>query len=268
MIRKIQGRLALAFVCLCFISAIAIAQDFQRSYRVGSGGSVSVHNVSGDVIVKGYEGDTVTVTGYKEGRDRDLVQIEDNGGDGRVDVRVRYPQNCNCEASVRFEVRVPRSLNLNYDAFSSVSGDVEVNGATGSLTAKSVSGSVRVENVSGTIKANSVSGEVNVKQAAGEVNAKSTSGSVDVEVVSLANNSSNQRMEFASVSGNVNVRMPSSLGAEVEMSTMSGDLETEFPLQIRERQYGPGRSAQGRVGDGSRGLKLSSVSGNVRLKRM
>jgi hypothetical protein len=268
MIEKIQSRLVLAVVCLSLLSTLVLAQDFQRSYRVGAGSRVSVRNVSGDVIVKGYEGDTVTVVGDKEGRDRDLVQIEDNSSDSRVDVRVRYPERCNCDASVRFEVRVPRSLSLDYDSFSSVSGNVEVSGATGSLTAKSVSGSVRVENVSGTIKANSVSGEVHVKQAAGAVSAKSTSGAVDVEIVRLGGEASAQRMEFASVSGNVNVRMPADLGAEIEMSTLSGSLETEFPIQIQERQHGPGHSARGRVGDGSRGLKISSVSGNVKLRRM
>lgn len=268
MIGKIRPRLALVVVCLSVASMFAFAQDFQRSYRVGAGSRVSVRNVSGDVIVKGYEGDTVTALGYKEGRDRDLLQVEDNSSDGRVDVSVRYPERCNCNASIRFEVRVPRSLTLNYDAFSSVSGNVEVSGATGSLAAKSVSGNVRVEDVSGTIKANSVSGEVHVKQAAGAVSAKSTSGSIDVEVARLGGEASAQKMEFASVSGDVNVRMPATLGAEIEMSTMSGGLETEFPLEIQERQHGPGRSARGRVGDGARGLKISSVSGDVKLRRM
>jgi hypothetical protein len=268
MIGRIQPRLALAALCLSVVSTLALAQDFQRSYRVGAGGRVSVRNVSGDVIVKGYEGDTVTVLGYKEGRDRDLLQVEDLSGEGRVDVRVRYPERCNCDASVRFEVRVPRSLSLEYDAFSSVSGDVAVDGATGSITAKSVSGGVRVENVSGRVEAKSVSGGVEVRQAAGTVSAKSTSGGVDVEVVQLPAEGGAQRMEFASVSGNVNVRLPSNLGAEVEMSTLSGALETEFPIQIEKREHGPGRSARGRVGDGARGLKLSSVSGDVRLRRM
>lgn len=268
MIGRIQPRLALAALCLSVVSTLALAQDFQRSYRVGAGSRVNVRNVSGDVIVKGYGGDTVTVIGYKEGRDRDLVQIEDSSGEGRVDVRVRYPERCNCDASVRFEVRVPRSLALNYDAFSSVSGGVEVSGATGSITAKSVSGGVRVEDVSGEVRANSVSGEVVVRQASGTVSAKSTSGSVEVEVVRLPAEAGAERMEFASVSGDVSVRLPANLGAEVEMSTMSGSLETEFPVEIEKKQYGPGRSARGRVGDGSRSLKLSSVSGDVRLRRM
>jgi DUF4097 and DUF4098 domain-containing protein YvlB len=252
--------------CLSLISAAVLAQDFQKSYRLAQGSRVSIKNISGDVIVKGYDGEAVVVMGYKEGRDRDQVSVEDLSDGSRVEVKVRYPERCNCNASVRFEVKVPRMINLDYDAFSSVSGNVEVSEAMGTIRAKSVSGDVNVKEVAGTIQANSVSGDVAVEQASGAVSAKSTSGNVRVDLQRLEGSNAN-RMEFGSVSGNVEVKMPGSVGAEVEMSTMSGHLETDFPITIEKREYGPGRSARGRVGDGSRALKLSSVSGNVYLRR-
>jgi hypothetical protein len=259
-------RLAFVGLCLSLVSVAVLAQDFQKSYRLAQGGRVSVKNISGDVIVKGYDGEAIVVSGYKEGRDRDLVSVEDLSDGSRVEVRVRYPERCNCNASVRFEVKVPRMINLDYDAFSSVSGNVEVSEAMGTIRAKSVSGDVNVKEVAGTVQANSVSGEVTVEQASGAVTAKSTSGNVRVDLQRLEGANAN-RMEFGSVSGNVEVRLPGSLGAEVEMSTMSGHLETDFPITIEKREFGPGRSARGRVGDGSRTLRLSSVSGNVYLRR-
>lgn len=253
-------------LCLSLVTVAALAQDFQKSYRLAQGSRVSIKNVSGDVIVKGYDGEAIVVTGYKEGRDRDLISVEDLSDGSRVDVKVRYPEQCNCNASVRFEVKVPRMINLDYDAFSSVSGDVEVSEAMGTIRAKSVSGNVNVKEVAGTVHANSVSGEVIVEQASGAVTAKSTSGNVRVDLLRLEGAATN-RMEFGSVSGNVEVKMPGSLGANVEMSTMSGHLETDFPITIEKREFGPGRSARGQVGDGARALKLSSVSGNVTLRR-
>lgn len=259
-------RVAFVVVCLSLVSAAAFAQDFQKSYRLAQGSRVSVKNVSGDVIVRGYDGEAIVVMGYKEGRDRDQISIEDNSDGGRVDVKVHYPERCNCNASVRFEVKVPRMISLDYDAFSSVSGNVEVSEAVGTLRAKSVSGNVSVREVSGTITASSVSGDVTVGEASGAVSAKSTSGSVKVDLLRLEGSNAN-RLEFGSVSGNVEVKLPGSLGAEVEMSTLSGHLETDFPITIEKREFGPGRSARGRVGDGARMLKLSSVSGNVLLRR-
>ncbi|HSF24843.1 MAG TPA: DUF4097 family beta strand repeat-containing protein [Blastocatellia bacterium] len=237
-------RVALSSLAILAAATIVSAQDFQKSYRVGTGADVRVSTVSGDVKVTGYNGDAIIVTGYKEGRDADMVEIEDRSGGNTVDVRVRYPRECRCDASVRFEVQVPRSTRYNFDSFSSVSGGVEVRSVTGKLRASSVSGTVRVEDVEGIVNASSVSGNV-------EVDINRLEGPED--------------MKFSSVSGNVNVRIPSNLDAEIEMSTLSGGLRTDFPIEVREEKYGPGRSARGRVGEGSRRLKMSSVSGSITL---
>ncbi len=251
---------------LCFLLAVtSFAQDFQRNYRISAGGTVNIRNVSGDVRVTGYNGDSIIVTGIKEGRDRDQVTVEDLSSGNNVDVRVRYPENCNCNASVKFEVKVPSEMSFRYDALSSVSGNVDIDNINGTIKAKSVSGNVVVRSAAGTVSATSVSGNVVVGDVNGTATAKSTSGNVEVAIRSLEGAES---MDFASVSGNVQVKLPANLDADVKMSTMSGDLKTDFPLTIEEPKNGPGRRASGRVGGGSRGLKVSSVSGNVSLLRM
>lgn len=143
-------------------------------------------------------------------------------------------------------MKVPRG-NYKFDAISSVSGDVEVTGVSGDLRAKSVSGNVHV-------------GENN-----GTVSGKSTSGNVEVEIIRLIGAGD---MEFASVSGNVRVKLPANLDADVRMSTLSGGLKTNFLLNIEEPERAPGRRATGRIGSGSRSLKLSTTSGSVSLLRM
>src|SRR5215471_15009388 len=216
--KQFQIRLAIfsALVCL-LLSLNAAAQDFRKSYEIGQGGSISVRNVSGDVSVTGYEGSAVLVLGFKEGPDRDRVGVEDNSAGNNVDVRARYPENCDCNASIRFEVKVPRA-NYKFDQISSVSGDVEVTGVSGDLLAKSTSGNVTVKGVTGA------------------VNAKSTSGNVEVEIMQL--NGAGD-MEFASTSGDVRVKLPANLDADVRMSTASGGLKTDFPLTIEEPERGP-----------------------------
>ncbi|HEY7545604.1 MAG TPA: DUF4097 family beta strand repeat-containing protein [Blastocatellia bacterium] len=228
------------------LAGAAAAQDFQKNYNLGANGQIRIGNISGDVEVTGYNGSAVIVTAYKEGRDRDVVEIEDRSSASRVDVRARYPENCRrCDVSVRFEVKVPQSMSFDFDGISSVSGNVKIRSVTGSLRASSVSGTVRIEDVTGTVSASSVSGNV-------EVDINRLEGTDD--------------MKFSSVSGNVNVRMPEGLDAQVSMSTLSGALDTDFPVEVKEKRYGPGRSASGRVGDGSRQLHMSSVSGNISLR--
>ena len=241
-----RSRLALVALSILLPGAASWAQDFHRTYRIGQGSSISIGNVSGDVKVSGYDGDVIVVTAMKEGRDRDIVDIEDTSGRERVAIRVRYPDNCNCSANVRFEITVPRSVSYEFDSIQSVSGDVDVSGVTGTLRAKTVSGNVRVKEVSGT------------------VNASTVSGSVEVDIQRLEGKGD---MKFSSVSGSVNVRVPADLNAAVEMSSVSGAVKTDFPIEVEEARYGPGRKAHGRIGNGDRSIRLSSVSGKVSLSR-
>jgi DUF4097 and DUF4098 domain-containing protein YvlB len=139
-----------------------------------------------------------------------------------------------------------------------------VQSVTGTLRVKSVSGNVTVKDVTGSVQASAVSGEVKVGEINGTVSAKSTSGNVEVAVARLEGT---DRIEFSSVSGNVEAKLPASLDAEVELSSLSGSLRTDFPMTIEESRFGSGRHARGRIGSGARSLRMSSVSGNVSLLR-
>jgi hypothetical protein len=249
-------------ICVAAASA-ASAQDFQRSYELGAGGSVSIRNVSGDVVLKGYDGAAVVVEGRKEGRDRDMVEVEDLSTPGHVSLRAKYPHNCNCDASIRFEVRVPRGANLNFDQIQTASGNLRAEGFAGHVNLQTASGDVSVRGVGGEIHASSASGTVRVAESSGTVNASSASGDVEVELTRLEGDGD---MSFSSASGDVRVRVPASLDARVKMSTASGDIETNFPIEVKTNDYGPGSRAEGRLGTGARSLKLSSASGNVSLK--
>lgn len=227
------------------LAATAAAQDFQKVYTIGAGGQIRIGNVSGDVIVTAYEGNAIIVKGIKKGRDRDQVEIEDRSGTGNVDIGVRYPKNCNCDASIRFEVQVPHSVSYDFDRISSVSGDVRVTGVTGRLHASAVSGDVHINDVSGSVSASAVSGNVAV-----EINR--LDGSDD--------------MKFSTVSGNVSVTLPSSLAADVDISSFSGSIRTDFPVEVRAERYGSRNWARGKLGEGTRRLKMSSVSGDLSLR--
>jgi len=253
-------------LALCLAASVAAsAQDFQKSYNLEAGGSVEIVNVSGDINLTGYEGSAVVVSAYKEGRDRNDVEVEDNSTPGRVSLRAKYPNNCNCDASIRFEVRVPRSANLSFDKISTASGNVKAEGFAGRLHLTTASGDVTVRGVGGEIKAASASGTVRVNDATGTVNASTASGNVEVELTRLDGAGD---MRFSSASGDVHVRMPTNIDARVSMSTVSGDIETNFPIEVKQNRHGSGSRAEGQLGSGARALKISSASGNVSLKSM
>src|SRR5262249_33748565 len=107
---------------LLFVPPLS-AQDFEKSYNLGTEGAIIVHNVSGNINVVGYDGTTVHVRAFKEGRDRDQVEVEDRSTASQVELRARYPHNGNCNSSVRFKIEVPRSTRFKLDPLTTASGD-------------------------------------------------------------------------------------------------------------------------------------------------
>lgn len=240
--------IALAVAMTALLRELALAQDFHKTYAIPGGGQIAIKNVSGDIKVTGYSGgNTIVVDAYRVGRDRDLVQVEDLSTGDRVELHVRYPQSCNCDASVNFEVRVPANVNYNFDSVASVSGGVEVTGVRGNIRAESVSGNVVLADVGGTVKASSVS------------------GNLDAQITWI---DSPGELRFSSVSGSVTVKAPIMLNADIDMSSVSGSLQTDFPIEVQKEQFGPGQHARGRLGSGASTLRVSTVSGKVTLTRI
>ena len=258
-------------------------EDFRWSGRVARGDEIEIRGLLGDVRAEPASGDQVEVVGRRIGSDADQVRIEvvetedgvlictiypvrerasrrgDDDGERR---RGRGDGPCNDghsgeldvdsdEARIDFTVRVPAGVHF---AARTVDGDIEANGLRGPVDAASVSGNVRVS-TTGTARAATVSGNV-----------EATFGETD-----------GNEMTFASVSGNVVVRLAGDVGAEVEAHTLSGDIRSDFDLRIRGGNDDDdddggfniqiGRQASGTIGRGGPELSLNTVSGNISLLR-
>ena len=237
-------RTSMIGLALFFTLQWAFAQDFQKTYDLSAGGQIVIGNFLGNVKVTGYSGTSVEIKAYKKGADRDLIQITDLSFGNRVELMTRYPQFYSGTSTVDFEVRVPTSVEFNFNRLSSFGGNVEVNNVFGRLRAESVRGNVEVKDVRGLVSASSVSGNV----------------SAEIDRTQGPSN-----MRFTSISGNIDVSAPSNLDALIDMSSASGLLRTDFPIDIQERRYGPGRWARGKLGSGKQIIHISSVSGRVSL---
>lgn len=263
--RRLFAQFCAAVVLCLAAAASAAAQDFQKSYQVGPEGSLRIENVSGNVNLVGHDGGGVTVAVYKEGRDRDSVEVEDLSAGGRVHLRARYPENCrNCNAGLRFEVRVPRA-GLNVEKVSTASGDITAADFAGRIQLNTASGDITLRNVSGEINVATASGQLKVTNATGTVSAASASGDVEVEIARLEGAGD---LKFTSASGDVHVRLPNNLDARVSLATASGNIETDFPIEVKKQEYGPGTTARGQLGSGARSLRIATASGDVSLKSL
>jgi hypothetical protein len=83
------------------------------------------------------------------------------------------------------------------------------------------------------------------------------SGGSDVELLTPVDD-----VQIETGSGGVTLRLPSSLGATVDIETGSGVIDTDFDVKVSRIER---RALRGTVGDGRGRIRIESGSGNVRL---
>jgi len=229
-----------------FTLQLAFAQDFNKSYDLPPGGQIHIDSFMGDVKVTGYGGKSIEVKAYKKGPESDTIQIGDLSFGNRIELVARPPRVPGGTSAVDFEVRVPSAIPFNFNRLASFGGNISVTNVAGRLRAESVRGSVEIKDVRGLVSASSVSGNVTV-----EING--------------VQDSDKNIMRFRSISGDVIVSAPANLDALIAMSSDSGMLRSDFPIDIQERRYGPGREARGKLRSGKQMLWINSNSGRVSL---
>src|SRR3989454_3289966 len=83
--------------------------------------------------------------------------------------------------------------------------------------------------------------------------------------ISMGKASWTDGVEFRTVNGGITLDLPPSLSAEVRAETVNGEIFTDFPLTVTGK-LGP-RRVTGTIGGGGRQLALSTVNGNIRLRK-
>ena len=158
------------------------------------------------------------------------------------------------------------------------SGPVRVTGAEGEVNVDTGSGPVQVTGFSG--------GELHIDTGSGGVTGSQLkadaihidTGSGDIELtaavaptVALETGSGSvgadlrgpvSELSVETGSGDISVRAPASLAAQVEIETASGEIETDFQLQVTRHSRD---HVVGQIGTGSGRVEIETGSGDVRL---
>lgn len=234
-----------------------------------------------------------------DGRDergrRVTITERGDGLDARADLVVRVPQGArvslhlavgnvsvtNVEGELSIEAHnAPVSASGTKGSLQVAvgSGQVELTQATGEVDIATGSGAVALSRVQGhRLGVSTGSGDV----TGGDLTADEleiSTGSGDIRLSGVASSSVSfqtgsgvvdadlrqdvSRLTAETGSGDIAIRAPASLGAAVEIETASGDIETDFPLEVTRH----GRDhVVGKIGDGKGSIAIETASGGIRL---
>lgn len=250
---------------------------------------VSVETAVGEVVVTTHDAprtevDVVALRDDEATRKAvEETRVEQRGDTVVVEVPKRSGSWLGREPRLRVEVRAPHGTSL---AFTTASADVTAHGRLGDVRGRTASGdvtvpaaeSVRVETASGDLRIGDVAGDAELRSASGDVRVATVGGTLDANVVSgdlrvasAAQGGSAAAVSGAielgavtegaltvrSVSGDVTVGVTRGSRVHVDVSTVSGDLKSDFDLGDSAAEgEGPMLDVRGKT-----------VSGDVRLRR-
>jgi hypothetical protein len=245
-------------------------------HAIGAEGLFVLHIGSGDVRLRGIDGDLARV------EDRHGQAVEDEfdveTGEGSLAVRARKGLRIKMGPGRRdtpdLDVHVPRRATIVVETssgdlsgedlageqrFHTVSGDIDLIRISGAVSIESASGDVDLTATGALrLKARTVSGDLAVRAGVlAEVSAATTSG--DLAVAGELAPDGTHRVE--TVSGDAVLALAG--GARIEVSTVTGDVKADGPHRT-ERTDGQRVIV---VGDGRATLVARTMSGDVHVTR-
>lgn len=184
-------------------------------------------------------------------------------------------------ATASGEIGIDRELALKKELkLSSTSGDITVGKTAASeIRISSASGEVRTGGLTAEkLRIGTNSGDIHVTGAEGQFSISSASGTVMLDDGSgcgtVETTSGDIRLSFAvltgeltvdSTSGEVVIKLPEATALDFSAATVSGEISTFFDELLSFSKKGD--RASGSVGSGDHALKITTTSGDIRIKK-
>ena len=160
------------------------------------------------------------------------------------------------------------------------SGDVKLSNVTGEIRLQTGSGDVRAREISGAIRGGAGSGDIEVEESgSGDIDLHTGSGNINVRGIQggfrgeagsgdiTAEGTQSGRWEIRTGSGNVHIGLPGNAAFDADISTSSGTIEVNSPLEmtVQGRVQETRKQIHGKVRGGGPLLSVRTGSGDIRV---
>jgi hypothetical protein len=277
---------------------------FERTMQVSGPVDLEVLTHSGDITVRSGPAGSVSIRGkifvsdrwLRGDRRSDVTDIEQhpplrqdgnsihidyvNAHDVSVDYEITVPENTALRAHSGSGDQIIEGLHGNAD-LTSGSGDLKLARLTGEIHVQTGSGNVRARGVSGPVHGGTGSGDVEVEETgsgdidmhtgSGNVTARGVQGAFRAEAGSgdiTAEGTQSGSWDIRTGSGNVHVRLPKNAAFEARISTSSGTVDIDAPVEmtVQGRVQETRKSINGKVRGGGPLLAVRTGSGDIHVE--
>jgi DUF4097 and DUF4098 domain-containing protein YvlB len=299
--------IAVAMIAILTTAALASSTPqgtFDKTLQVSGPVDLEVLTHSGDVTVRAGASGSVQIHGkiyvgdrwLRGTRQGDVQQIQQNPPirqDGNS-IHIDYVNMQNI--SVDYEITVPAETTIRSHSGSgdqtmegthgnvdieTGSGDVKLTSLTGEVRLHTGSGDVRAHQISGAVRGGAGSGDIEIEEAAqGDIDLHTGSGNITVRGIQgafhgeagsgdiTAEGTQSGSWEIHTGSGNVRVRLPASAAFDADISTSSGTVNVESPIEmtVQGRVQESRKQIRGKVRGGGPLLSVKTGSGDIQIQ--
>lgn len=256
---NMKNTLLLALAGLLAASTAGHAQEYKSKFG-GKDRKVVIDMHGGEVTIEGHNGDELVIRGNgfeeppkrAEGLRSVYNTAEDNtklglsvtkAGDNTIRIVKASRKSAN------YTIQVPRQTAVVYNEANWSGGDLEIRDVTGDLEVNMKNSDAKLLNVAGPVVAHTISSDIVVRFA-----------SLPQVPSSISN-----------VSGAVDVTMPANSKATLKLRSVSGEIYTDFDLNMNKQQGDlqrvGGQTVEGTVNGGGSTLSLKNVSGDIYVRK-
>ncbi|MBS1606594.1 MAG: DUF4097 family beta strand repeat protein [Bacteroidetes bacterium] len=236
------------------------AQELKIAVENNKEAKLTIENFTGDLPIEGYNGNEIIVSvthGHFETPEKakGLKPVYgggvDNTGIGLAMEKNGNSVTLNCLLSfgqdVSYRLKVPENIALKIERDCPRGGETTISNIKNEIELKSCQ-EVSLRNVSGPLVINTISGGINV---------------VFTEI------SKDKPISLAAISGDVDVTLPAKSAVDLELSTISGSMFSDFDLSstYKDMHRVGGGNIKTQLNGGGTSLKLRAISGNIYLRK-
>ncbi len=242
----------------------------ERNWMFAEEGVNRIHlrTVNGSVTVRGTGQDRIEIHSWKEVKARseskaetfaDRIELYAKRDGDEIRIGRKHPKPPrHVNYSIRYEVRIPRTMNLD---LSTTNGRIRVDGVHGNLHVRTTNGSIELDHCSGSVNAETTNAriKVNLDRLEGEGTFDSTNGSIHVSIAEGI-----APIGLESTNGSLHLALPADYDGMLDVKTSNGSIHSDFPVVVRKMKK---NQLSGRIGAGGDcKVVLRSTNGSIHLK--
>jgi DUF4097 and DUF4098 domain-containing protein YvlB len=288
-----------------FEDSDAYREDFHSTHALEPGGTVSVETFNGSIELRGWEQNSVEVSGTKSASSKgalDALKIDVTDTPGSVRIRAVRPPDFYRNVGVRFYIRVPHKALL--DLISTSNGKIQVEDLEGRARLHTSNGGVRLTRVKGEVEARTSNGTIEAEDIDGNVSLHTSNGAIRAETrhgsfeATTSNGSITARLndpaaawpvraetsnghidltldakELPEVRASTNnssilLRLPAAASARVRAETSHSSITSDFDGLRSGDDRRRHSELHGTIGSGGPLIDLSSSNGSIKILKL